>query len=374
MLELEEKTERLQRLMHAENLGGILLNGQHNFAWLSCGRSNGIDGTRENGAATLLVTRSGKRYVIANNIEMPRILSEEISSDDFEAIQISWQDEKDGGVFKVARSIVGSEQIATDLSMFNEARAIDHLLPWCRFELTQPELTRFRMLGRDAGEAVGDALWKIGPGQAENKIAALVKDELAAREIFPVVTLVGADERIEKYRHPVPTANVWRKSLLIVVCVRRYGLIASLSRMLYAGDLPEDLLQRTEACAAVNAALYDATVPGRTSADLYNVAANAYSAQGFADEIGKHHQGGACGYRTRDWVAHPRGGDVIVPNQAFAWNPSITGTKTEETAILVDGKLEIITATDGFPIISSFVNGREYLSPGILSLSKGATA
>jgi antitoxin VapB len=124
----------------------------------------------------------------------------------------------------------------------------------------------------------------------------------------------------------------------------------------------------------VNAALYAATTEGITGAELYDIAARAYVEQGFADEIDKHHQGGACGYRTRDWVAHPESKEVVRPNQAFAWNPSITGTKIEETAILVDGELEVITTTAEFPTISTFVAGREYFSPGVLSLSKGASA
>ena len=60
-------------------------------------------------------------------------------------------------------------------------------------------------------------------------------------------------------------------------------------------------------------------------------AAKAYAEKGFADEIDLHHQGGAAGYRTREWVAHPNANDVVRNDQAFAWNPSITGTKVEET-------------------------------------------
>jgi antitoxin VapB len=235
-------------------------------------------------------------------------------------------------------------------------------------------MQRFRSLGRDAGEVFGGLIPKLAPGQTENEIAGILRSELGARGIFCVVTLVGADERIQKYRHPVPTDNVWKNTLLMVVCARRHGLIASLSRIVCVGDIPADLQRRTEATANVNAALYAATKPGATGAELFNVAANAYADQGFANEINKHHQGGACGYRTRDWVAHPDSGDVVQADQAFAWNPSITGTKTEETTILKDGEPEIITATDGFPTISTFIEGREYFSPGVLSLSKGARA
>ena len=61
-------------------------------------------------------------------------------------------------------------------------------------------------------------------------------------------------------------------------------------------------------------------------------------------------------------------------HQAFAWNPSLTGTKVEETGIVTADGFEGITSTPGFPQISTVVDGREYLSPGVLSISKGASA
>lgn len=372
--ELEQKTERIQRMLAAEKLSGVLLNTQHNFSWLTGGHSNGIDLSRENGAGFLFITASGGRYIIANNIEMPRLLSEEISESKFQPIEASWVSERDPQtVLNAARSVAAGNDFGCDIG-FPETRWIEPSIASCRFQLTNEEMQRFRDLGRDAGETFGELIPKLSPGQTENEIAGIVRSELGARGIFCVVTLVAADERIKMYRHPVPTDNPWRNTLLMVVCARRHGLIASLSRIVCAGDIPADLQRRTEATANVNAALYAATKPGVTGAELFNVAANAYADQGFADEINKHHQGGACGYRTRDWVAHPDSRDVVQADQAFAWNPSITGTKTEETTILKDGELQIITTTDGFPTISTLIEGREYFSPGILSLSKGARA
>jgi len=327
--ELKEKTGRLQQMMNAENLGGVLMNTQHNFSWLTCGGSNGIDLSRENGAGFLFVSSSGKRYVIANNIEMPRLLSEELS-EKFEPIEVSWQAEKDPAtVINGARSVSKGE-LGCDIG-FPETRWIEPSIASCRFSLTEAEIDRFRKLGSDAGKALENTVSKIVPVQSEQQIARIVRDELAAFDIYSIVTLIAADDRIAKYRHPTPTDNRWDKTLLIVACARRQGLVASLSRMICIGPVPSDLQRRTEACAAVNAALYSATAAGVTSSDLYNVAAKAYAEQGFADEINKHHQGGACGYRTSDWVAHPNGHEVVHHKQAFAWNPSLTGTMTEET-------------------------------------------
>ena len=361
-------------MLEREGLDGVLINTQHNFAWLTCGGSNGIDLSRENGAGFLFVRKNGKRYLIANNIEISRLIAEELSNESFEPVEITWQAEKDPQtVLKTARSIAGGSDLGCDIG-FPETRWIEPSIAACRSELTPEEIERFKHVGRDAGEALGKVVGKLAPGQTEIEVARIVRDTLQAYNILPVVTLIGGDERIEKFRHPVAIENVWTNTLLIVVCGRRHGLVASLSRMICTADVPSELQRRTESCAAVNAALYAATRVGANGSQLYNVAAAAYAAQGFDDEIDKHHQGGAAGYRTREWVAHPLSSDVVRPNQAFAWNPSITGTKTEETAILINDEMQIITATDGFPRIATVIDGNEYFSPGILSLSKGASA
>jgi hypothetical protein len=55
-------------------------------------------------------------------------------------------------------------------------------------------------------------------------------------------------------------------------------------------------------------------------------------------------------------------------NQAFAWNPSITGTKVEETIVVANDAFEVITRSPDFPTIATVIDGREYLSPGVLTL------
>src|SRR5262249_19566310 len=163
-------------------------------------------------------------------------------------------------------------------------------------------------------------------------------------------------------------------TLLIAVCARRKGLIVSLSRILCAGEIPAEFHRRTEAAAVVNASLYAATVAGAKASGLYQVAADAYRKEGFPDEIDKHHQGGACGKKPRDGVPHAKNFETVRRNQAFAGNPSITGTKAEETGLATDNGFEVITGTAGFPQITTLVDGQEYFSPGILSLSKGVYA
>jgi antitoxin VapB len=369
--ELEEKTERVVHMLAEENLSGVLIGSQHNFAWLTCGGSNGIDLSRDTGAGALFVRGDGRRYVIANNIEMPRLLSEELSEQDYEPLELSWEEEKANPSLvaeRVLSVLTNGATLGSDLPVGNVARVVEGALTRTRYRLTEAEVERYRALGIDAGEAIGELARSLEPGLTETEIARRANDALAARGARSVVTLVAADERLAKFRHPVPTNSKWEKVVMVVVCARRAGLIVSLTRIVCAGPVPDELRRRTEATARVNAQLFAATTPGATGRELYEVVARAYKNEGFPDEQHLHHQGGACGYRTREWVAHPQSAEVVQPVQAFAWNPSITGTKVEETCIATAGGIEVITTSPDWPQITAQVEGREYLLPGALSL------
>ncbi|PYS90834.1 MAG: hypothetical protein DMF62_03885 [Acidobacteria bacterium] len=367
--EIETKTERIVDLLDKEDLGGVLLNAQHNFAWITGGASNGIDLSRENGAASIFVSRKGTRYLLANNIEMSRLLLEEIASNDFEPIEFAWQDEKTTPDLLVTKARDLSDgQIASDIAVQPSMRTIENVIAPLRFELTSDEIVRYKTLGTDAASAICNVIDSLKPGQSEVEVTAFIRKELQSKNISSVVTLVAADERISKYRHPVPTSKTWSKSLLLVTCAKRNGLIASLSRMVCSETAPSELKEKTEAAAFVNASLWNATREGVTGAELYRTAAVAYSKMGFANEINLHHQGGATGYKTREWVVHPGSAEIVKADQAFAWNPSITGTKVEETVIATDDGIDVITASIGRPAIEHEIDGKVYNSPGIIEL------
>ncbi len=369
--EIAEKTGRLTRMLAAEGLGGVVLVAQPNFAWLTAGGNNGIDTSREQGACALVVGADGKRHVLASRIEMARLLEEELAGADFEPVEYGWEEDKATPTFlaDLSMKVLGSGvALGSDLPLGGSVKAIDGAVSRCRYQLTSSELERYQKLGRDAGEVLGALARSLTPGVTENEIARRVSDALAARGMRSVVTLVAADERIAKFRHPVPTEKTWERVVMLVACARRQGLVASLSRIVCAGEVAEDLRRRMDATARVNAKLLAATRPGAVGSELYRVAADAYAEEGFPGEERLHHQGGAAGYRTREWVAHPANAEIVQNRQAFAWNPTVTGSKAEETCIASAEGVEVITQTPDWPQITVPVEGRVYTSPDVLSL------
>jgi Xaa-Pro aminopeptidase len=369
--EINAKTARVLELLAANNLGGLLVSAQHNFSWLTAGGSNGIDLSREAGAGALLVRNDGKRYVLANRIEMPRLLGEVLANEDFEPIEFAWEEEKalPSLLETRARGLLSQgAMLGSDIGIGPEVVMVEPALAHCRYQLTTSEIERFRLLASDAARAIAKLIRTLVPGETEREIARRVTTALAEHDLYAVVNLVAADERIQMYRHPVPTDRRWEKLVMIVVCARREGLIASFTRIVSSGPLPSELRRRTMAAAQVNAQLMAATLPSAGGADLYRIAADTYAAAGFENEERLHHQGGASGYRPRDWVAHPASQERVQLNQAFAWNPSVTGTKVEETCIAFADGVEVLTTTSDWPQIPVRINDREYLSPDILVL------
>ena len=321
--------------MTEEDLGGILINAQHNFAWLTCGGSNGIDQSREAGAGWLFVRRDGRRFVLANRIEMPRLVNEVLNGQNYESIEFDWEEEKANPAIVVDRALSlleNGNRVAADLPVGGCDKVVEASLTHLRCRLTESEVARYRLLGRDAGEAIGRMVRSLEPGLTEREIANRGAEALGNCGARAVVALVAADQRMGEYRHPVATERRWEKSVMVVVCARRGGLIVSLTRIACVGAADDELRRRTEACARVNADLYDATRPDVTGRELYLAASRGYEREGFAGEERRHHQGGPTGYRTREWVAHPQCEERVQSPQAFAWNPRLRALKSKRRA------------------------------------------
>jgi Xaa-Pro aminopeptidase len=369
--EVDRKTARLAALAREAGVGGIVLSTQHNFTWLTGGRINRVDASRELGASHLLVTAQGRRFVLASAIETPRMTQEALAGLEFESIEFSWTDERANPSlpFALARRAAGVEALGADTAT-GGAQPLEPRIARVRSTFDEAELPRYRHLGAVCGRAIGEIARGVSPGTSEREVARAVAATLLPLDIRPVVLLIAGDERIARYRHPVPTDLRWTRRLLIACCAEHGGLIVALSRLVCTRR-DDELFARTRATADVFAALLEATAAGATGSTLFGAAAAAYERAGFPGEERLHHQGGAIAYRAREWVAHPASEEVVTPPQAFAWNPTITGTKVEETCVLhADGRLELVTASPDWPSIAVTVRQQRLDVPDVLALGR----
>ncbi|HID64409.1 MAG TPA: aminopeptidase P family protein [Anaerolineae bacterium] len=363
MNEPEQKRMRIARFMEEQGLEALLLARPGNFAWATGGRRNYVATASDKGVASLLFTPEGD-FVVTSIIEAPRMAGEELAGLGYEVASYSWHE---GAEADMIGSLTEGLHLGAD-GPYPTATNVGAEIACLRWSLLPEEIERYRWLGARCGEAMGRVARQLRPGLSEEEIAARLSAEVMRHGIVPTVLLVGADERAFKYRHPLPTDKRLEKYALLTLCGRKGGLIANLSRLVHFGPLPAELQRKQEAVARVDATFIAYTVPGARAGDVFTRGLEAYAAVGYPDEWKLHHQGGATGYEGRDYKATPSSPEIVQVNQAFTWNPSIAGTKSEDTIIVSEGGYEFLTTSPDWPTIPVEVKGRIVERPAILEV------
>ena len=362
MAEFEIKQDRLRALMAERRVDALLLQRVSSFAWATCGAASYVNTAVANGEAALLIAPSG-RHLLTNNIEAPRLDREEhLAEQGWQFHVAPWYEAPETVAYLAGGLRLGADGPvpgAVDLS---------HDLARLRANLTPEEGQRFRTLGRLCAEAIDSAVHMVRPGQTEYEIAAFLAREAGRRGMQAIVNLVATDERVFAFRHPLPTGKELERYAMLVLCGRRSGLVCSVTRLVHFGRLPDELRRKAEAVARVDATFLAATRPGRTLGEVFQEAAATYAECGFPDEWQWHHQGGPAGYEPREYLAMPRCEDLVQAGQAYAWNPSIAGTKSEDTILVTGSGVEVLTAFDGWPNLSVAIGDTQYARPTILEI------
>lgn len=220
-----------------------------------------------------------------------------------------------------------------------------------RAVLLPDERARYADLCRETAAILTVVLSAATAAETELDLAARLCAALVRIGADPVVVMVAGASRLA-HRHPLPTTAPLGSRAMIVVCTRRHGLIANLSRWIRFGADDARAADRASALRAVEADTFRATRRGATLAEVLAEIAESYPRHGFpADEWTRHHQGGAAGYAGRDPRAAPDTEDRVHDGQAFAWNPTAVGAKIEDTVIVDQGRVEVLTRDGVWPEI-----------------------
>lgn len=361
MNEFETKQARIHELLDRHGLDALLLNRVSSFAWATCGGDPHINTADSRGVGSLWITRDA-RYLVTTNIEAPRFEREEnLAAQGWKFHVTPWY--QANGLAELAR---GKKYGADEPS--DGAVDLSGEMPQLRGALTAEEGERFRALGKICASAMEAALRFVRPGMSEYEMAAHLAYETQQRGAEPIVNLIATDERIFNFRHPIPKSKNLERYAMLILCGRKWGLVCSITRLLYFGRLPDDLRRKAEACARIDATIIAATRPGTAFNAIFRRGMEAYAEAGVPHEWQLHHQGGLAGYEPREVFATPTARQTVAVGQAFAWNPSITGTKSEDTILVGEKENEVITAIPGELTMSFRMDGQEIARPMIVEI------
>lgn len=341
----EIKRRRVLDILDAREQDSLLLTTHTALTWY-------LDGSRVHISlagdpiAAVLVDRDGDHLVTFNN-EAGRLAAEELPPG-VTLHSVPWYGNLHEAAAAVGRSTASAGTPLAEAAVTNELRA-------ARQQLLPAESARYTHLSAELAGIMTDVLSTAGPETTEFELASALAGRVVAAGAEPLVLLCNGSSR-SGFRHPLATHAPLGRRAMAVVCARRDGLVANITRWVrFDAGTPEELDAEAR-IAAVEADIFDATVPGARLDSIFGEIKAAYVRHGFgAEQWEQHHQGGPAGYAGRDPRVTATATDTVVMNQPFTWNPSGPGVKVEDTVQLTQSGLTVLTVDERWP--TTTVNG-----------------
>lgn len=346
MSEINTRIQPIRDLMLKRGLESFVLRRNPNLAWAIAGRAH-VPTTIDAACFDLIITQDSLT-AITNVIEAPRLIAEEFPSE-ISVKTIQWKEGRDPLLPLGER--VGCDQPGADrIDLGVEIEMM-------RASLIESDVQRFKEICSDAATALGNAMKQVESSDREIDVAGLITHALWQSDLEIAFLGVAGEERVQKFRHPLPTHALVGNRVSASICAKRKGLIASVTRIVTFGQVGEQFINEYESIFKVEAAILDATVVGQPFSAPVEAAIAAYPRFGFdADEWTKHHQGGPTGFLPRDWPANQGSTRLIAENQPIAWNPTGKGWKAEDTILATTSGVQILSNDPSWPAFE--VNGR----------------
>ncbi|CDG84843.1 M24 family metallopeptidase [Janthinobacterium agaricidamnosum] len=359
--EIRHKLARMRGWLEQYGAGAVRLRGAGWFAWATAGASNTVMLSADAGVAEVLVTPDAA-YILTDDAEAARLRDEEVAG------EWTWQlapwAQHELREHFVHHAAAGKPVLSDCPAVCHLAAGAEQGLPVAareeRLVLLASEQERYRQVGRLAAAAIGETLRAARPGWTEYELAGAAAHALWSRGLQPVLVLAAGAARLPRYAHPLPGIAPLGRRAMLVLCARRFGLHASLSRLVrfrQAGHAAHDdeseqvRVQDEIRVMAIEAVALDACEAGRPLSMVYHALDSAYAYAGQPDAIHAHQQGGLTGYRARDLPATAHTEIGLKSGMALAVNPSLAGIRIEDTFLLHDDQLENLTFDARWPSV-----------------------
>ena len=333
----------------------LLMTRPANVNWVSGGLSDPVDITATSDPVWIIETDSG-RALITNQIEAPRLAHDfDLADLGWDIIGVPWYDAN--APIEAALSFSGAtpDQLLSDVEGLGRDIGDDIVAE--RMVLSSAEADELRSLGALVGHALGAAIDSWVPERnTDFEIASVASAELERFGAKAVCLIVGGDDRWRRLRHPLAIGDVLSDAVMAVVVARRGGLHAAATRIAMREEDP-NLERLMVDLAHVHREVLEASRPASTWGAATEALARAYDAVGRPGAWREHFQGGPIAFEQREFELAP--GQIASPfwnlecaaGSAVAWNPSARGgAKIEETYLIGEDDVELLTATDGWPL------------------------
>ena len=349
-----ESISRARAVIDRAGLSGLVLTTPGAVAWATGGLNTPID--RSAGLDTIWVAIGPSTVrLLTTNVEHPRLAAEWAVDDTCGISSAPWWD--GAAMVKAAASALDADpaRIGSD-GHPGFGHDVSVALIEDRLALSPAQQTSLGTLAREATDVVESALRAWTPGESDHAVAARIAEGVESRGGQCPVLLVGGDDRVVRFRHPVAVGSPISRLAMAVLVASRGGQHVALTRFASAGALDDDLMARLAVVRSIQQDVVTACRPGATVGHVMTALADSYDRHGAPGQWRDHYQGGPIGYAQREFEIAPiqtssHWWDVELPTGcAVAFNPSIRGgAKDEDTFLLSDDGPRWITCSGRWP-------------------------
>ena len=333
----------------------LLLATSGSVNWRTGGISDPIDVTAPRDPVWTL-DHDGGSVLITTTIEAPRLEYDfKVRELGWDVIGVPWFDTN--APLRMACDIanVTPDELLSDVDEFGTN--VRDALVSARLVLSEPERDELRELGALVGEALGAGIDAWQPGVSTDfDVAGVISGALEAQGAKAVCLIVGGDDRLRSFRHPLAIGEVLHDAIMAVVVARRAGLHVAATRVCVR-RADDEIVTLMKALEPINDAVLSASTPGGTWGGALDALAVGYRDAGEPDAWREHYQGGPIGFEQREFELAPTQYDSPFwnlsrsANTAVAWNPSLRGGAKIEETYLVGDRLELLSATPQWPLV-----------------------
>jgi len=357
--EVQEKERRVNALLAETGHDSLIITRRSNFAWITGGGEAVASRVSPTSPVYLVITPEA-RYAVGYSMDLPWAMESVLDRLGYQGIAL-----RPFGKTPEAAALELAEGSTAADDTFLGVDSIQPQLIKYHEPYTPEEMDRYRQLGADCAAIQAEAVRWIEPGMTERYVNARIWQMALERGLEGHYMFVGADDRIERFRHPVPSDKQIEKAVLLAPAVARWGLLASTSRLIYFNEPPDEIRRRYRTAATIEAALLARTRSGTPLAGLFALIMGLFEQLGYPDERHKHFHGGPVGYWAgyAERMQHP--GEVVKPNMAFLYYLSLAGVHAEELMLVDDQGPAFVSIDPGWPRLSVEFEGSVIPVPDI---------
>lgn len=336
------KAERVRAFLDREGLDVLVLGRQDNFAWITAGGDNRVVTTTEMGAGFVGISQTHK-WLVSHHMDGQRFIAEQVPDQAYELVTLYWH--QGAPQDKIAQLTRGM-RVGADFPLPGARQYASEIVD-LHYPFTDLDLKRLRWMGKNSDEIITRVAKDLEPGMTEQEIAARLAYEYTLAGITLDALMVGVDDRIRRYRHPIPTDKALQRYAFLHPPGRRWGVHANITRLVHFGEPPQDIQDAFKAVTAVGAHVTSMLAPGVRFADILDEEKRLYAKYGYAEEWNYHFLGGISGYTLVDPARCLDPEARVVERQSYGYFITITGAKFEELIILTEDGAEIASLPSG---------------------------